>query len=84
MPPAGQPPRLGAFEIRGLTRKLEEIHAFCVCRVSLADDWGPNDDISERVVVDVGQFLDALPWGRRDPRAAFLLDRALDLEPSLW
>ena len=76
--------RLGAFQIHGLTHDLEEIHDFYTCRVSLADGWAPTHDISERVVVSVSEFLDTLPWGRSDPRAAFLLGRALEVEPSLW
>ena len=76
--------RLGAFQIEGLTRDLEEVHEFYACRVSLADGWKPTRDISARIIVSVRVFLDALPWGRSDPRAAFLLERALEVEPSLW
>jgi 8-oxo-dGTP pyrophosphatase MutT (NUDIX family) len=76
--------RLGAFEIHGLTHDLEEIHDFYACRVTLGDEWLPTHDISERVTVDVSEFLDTLPWGRSDPRAAFLLQRAVEVERSLW
>jgi 8-oxo-dGTP pyrophosphatase MutT (NUDIX family) len=76
--------RLGAFQIRGLTVGLQEVHDYYLCRVSQEDDWEPTHDISERIVVGAHEFLDTLPWGRSDPKAAFLLDRALALEPSLW
>lgn len=76
--------RLGAFQVNGLTHDLEEIHNFYTCRVSLAEGWMPTHDISERVVVGESEFLDTLPWGRSDPRAAFLLGRAQEVEPSLW
>lgn len=75
--------RLGAFQIHGLTHHLDEVHDFYACRVSLAEGWVPPHDISERIVVSASEFLDALPWGRSDPKAAFLLERALDVEPSL-
>ena len=76
--------RLGAFQIHGLTLDLEEVHGFYTCRVSLGDAWVPTHDISERFTVSASDFLDTLPWGRSDPRAAFLLERALKMEPSLW
>lgn len=76
--------RLGAFKIDGLSTELHEIHDFYTCRVTLSDDWAASHDISERITVGADEFLDTLPWGRSDPKAAFLLDRALEVEPSLW
>lgn len=76
--------RLGAFQIHGLTHDLEEVHDFYTCRVTLGDEWMPTHDVSERVIVSVSEFLDTLPWGRSDPRAAFLLRRAVEVEPTLW
>ncbi|MEX0874703.1 MAG: NUDIX hydrolase [Actinomycetota bacterium] len=76
--------RLGAFQIHGLTHHLDEVHDFYACRVSLADGWVPPHDISERIMVSPSEFLDVLPWGRSDPKAAFLLERALAVERSLW
>lgn len=75
--------RLGSFQIEGITRSLQEIHDFYWCRVTLADEWIPNEDISERVLVPPGELLDVLPWGRTDPKAAFLLSKALESERAL-
>jgi 8-oxo-dGTP pyrophosphatase MutT (NUDIX family) len=75
---------IGAFQIQGLTHDSHNVHCFYACRVSLAAPWEPTHDISQRVIVGTHEFLDTLPWGRRDPRATFLLDRALEVEPLLW
>lgn len=77
--------RLGSFQIEGITRSLQEIHDFYWCRVTLADEWIPDEDISERVLIPPGDLLDVLPWGRTDPKAAFLLSKALEvLEKVGW
>lgn len=76
--------RLGAFQVRGPVLDLQGVHDFYSCRVSLAAPWEPTDEISERIVVGVHEFLDTLPWGRSGSRAAFLLERALEVEPLLW
>ena len=57
-----------------------EYQAFYWCRVTLADDFLPQSEVSERKVVAPKDFLDTLFWGREDPKAAMLLERALRLE----
>ena len=76
--------RLGAFQIDGVTNEFSDLHDFYWCQVTLARDWLPPFDISERVVVRAEDFLDTLPWGRTDPSAEFLLAKALAVDTSAW
>jgi ADP-ribose pyrophosphatase YjhB (NUDIX family) len=57
-----------------------EYHAFYWCRVTLADHVGPRPESTLRHIVSPADFLDTLFWGRYDPKAAILLERALELE----
>lgn len=54
-----------------------EYHAFYWRRVSLAEEYAPTADVFERVLVSPDAFLDALFWGRSDPKAATARRRAL-------
>ena len=56
-----------------------EYHALYWCRVTLADEFTPELDVP-RHTVSPDDFLDTLYWGRNNPMAAFLLDRALEIE----
>lgn len=69
--------RLGAVQIDFLEEGRREYHDFYCCRISLESGWVATDEISERITVPPGEFLQALHWGRSDPKAAFLLERAL-------
>jgi hypothetical protein len=51
--------------------------------VTLADEYLPAHEIAQRRLVTPDRFLDALFWGRADPKAAMLLDRALEIERRL-
>lgn len=55
-----------------------EYHAFYCCRIMLADRFVPKHEVTQRVLVPPERFLDTLFWGRRDPKAAMLLERALE------
>ena len=57
-----------------------EFHTFYWCRVTLADEYLPRHEVTQRHLVRPEDFLDALFWGRRDPKGAVLLTRALALE----
>jgi len=57
--------------------------AFYSCRVRVRDPFVPDCEVTERHLVSPDEFLDRLFWGRRDPKAALLLRRALDLQPPL-
>jgi hypothetical protein len=48
--------------------------------VTLADQVGPRPESTLRHVISPADFLDTLFWGRYDPKAAMLLERALELE----
>lgn len=58
--------------------KGAEYHAFYWCRITLADASVPTE--LDRFLVQPEAFLDSLAWGRTDPKAGPLLDRALELE----
>ena len=60
-----------------------EFHAFYWSRVTLAEVYAPEREVSLRRLVRPDQFLDALLWGRRTPMAALLLDRSLAIEREL-
>ena len=57
-----------------------EFHTFYWCRITLADEYLPHHEVTQRHVVRPEDFLDRLFWGRRDPKGVMLLDRALALE----
>ena len=57
-----------------------EFRAFYWARVTLADAYAPKHEVTERRLVPPDAFLDALSWGRGDPKPALLLDRALAIE----
>ncbi len=76
--------RLGAFRIDGVTREFQDLHDFFWCHIDLGSDWIAPHDISARVVVDADDFLDTLPWGRSDPKAEFLLTKALEVDSTAW
>lgn len=69
--------RMGAIQIDLLDDGRREFHDFYCCRISLEDGWVPTWDIASRITVPPDHFLDTLNWGRSDPKAAFLLERAL-------
>ena len=71
--------RLGAQRVDDPTGR-SEYHAFYWCRVMLADEFIPKHEVAERKMVAPKDFLDTLFWGREDPKAAMLLERALQLE----
>lgn len=54
--------------------------AFYWCRISLDEQFFPEHEIGEFTLVAPEDFLDALFWGRTDPKAAMLLERALEIE----
>ena len=57
-----------------------EYHDFYWCRVTLADEFVPVHEVKLRRLVTPEEFLDILFWGRDDPKAAMLLDRALEID----
>ena len=59
-----------------------EHHAFYWCRITLAGEFAPAHEITQRRLVLPEAFLDMLFWGRDDPKAALLLERALEAEQS--
>jgi ADP-ribose pyrophosphatase YjhB (NUDIX family) len=61
---------------------LRSCHAFYWCRVTLGKAFTPKHEISERHLVTPDDFLDRLFWGRKDPKAPMLLERALEIEQS--
>lgn len=61
---------------------LDSLQAFCWCRITVRGDFSPAHEVTERVLVDPHQFLDTLFWGRSDPKAALLMDRALEINES--
>ena len=58
------------------------IHAFYWSRVTLAEEYQPSREVSERILVSPVDFLDTLFWGRADPKAGLLLQLALDREDA--
>jgi 8-oxo-dGTP pyrophosphatase MutT (NUDIX family) len=57
-----------------------EFHTFYWSRVTLADEFVPEHEVTERRLVRPDEFLDALSWGRSDSKAELLLERALAVE----
>lgn len=59
------------------------LQGFYWCRITVDPEFSPVHEVTERVLVQPEQFLDRLFWGRADPKAALLLERALMLEEAL-
>lgn len=57
-----------------------EYHDFWWCRVTLADEFVPTHEVKLRHLATPEEFLDTLFWGRDDPKAAMLLERALKID----
>lgn len=55
-----------------------EYHGFHWCRIQLADDYAPVFEVTKRLLIPPEEFLDTLFWGRSDPKAAMLLEKALE------
>ena len=60
----------------------QSYQAFYWCRITLAEKFLPQFEISERKLVEPHTFLDELFWGRHDPKAEMLLERALGIEKA--
>ena len=60
-----------------------DFRSFFWSRITLAAAYTPQHEVAQRRPVRPDEFLDALSWGRRDPNAALLLDRALAIEREL-
>jgi ADP-ribose pyrophosphatase YjhB (NUDIX family) len=58
----------------------QEFHRFYWARVTLAQQALPRAESTLRHLVAPADFLDTLQWGRGDPKAAMLLERALEVE----
>ena len=58
----------------------QSFHAFYWCRITLESDFTPEHEITQRMLVRPDHFLDTLFWGRKDPKAAMLLEKAQELE----
>jgi len=56
--------------------------AFYWCRVSLDPRFVPRHEVAEYELVPTERFLDELTWGRDDPKAAMLLERAAGYDHS--
>jgi hypothetical protein len=50
--------------------------------VALDSDFSPKHEIGDRHLVTPDEFLDRLFWGRKDPKAPMLLERALEIEQN--
>ncbi len=58
----------------------QDHHAFFWCRVTLGRNFVPNHEVIARCLVKPEKFLDALFWGRKDPKAGLLLKTALEID----
>lgn len=54
--------------------------AFYWCRVTVGEHFAPEHEVTERMLVAPSEFLDALFWGRSDPKAPQLLRRSIDID----
>ncbi|MBV7333105.1 NUDIX hydrolase [Chloroflexi bacterium TSY] len=54
-----------------------QYHAFYWCRITLVLEFMPETEVTERRLVSPESFLDALSWGRTDPKGELLLEQAL-------
>lgn len=57
-----------------------EYQHFYWCRITLAPQDSPRLETTLRHLVSPAKFLDTLQWGHSDPKAAMLLERALEHE----
>ena len=64
-----------AVDSRGMSYQ-----AFYWCRIAVASEFSPMHEVTDRYLVTPDEFLDRLFWGRRDPKAPMLLERALEIE----
>lgn len=77
--------RIDALEYLG-SQRLEdagggqEYQHFYWCRVTLGPQGPVRAETTLRHLVSPPDLLDTLQWGRIDPKAAMLLERALELE----
>lgn len=55
-------------------------NSFYWCRVTMTDGFRPQHETTEFVLVPPEEFLDTLFWGRTDPKAAMLFERALQIQ----
>ena len=60
----------------------QSFQAFYWCRVIVNNDFSPQHEITERRLVTPDMLLDTLFWGRTDPKAAILLNLAMEIEQS--
>lgn len=58
----------------------QEYQHFYWCRVTLAPQAAIRSETTLRHLVSPADFLDALEWGHSDPKAAMLLESALEVE----
>jgi len=57
-----------------------EYQGFYWCRAELAETFVPELEVRERLLVPPERFLETLFWGRDDPKAALLLEKALAMD----
>lgn len=70
---------LGVCRFRDPDGRIDH-HGFYWARVVLGDGWVASEEIAEFRLVEPDEFLDALEWGRSDPKAEVLLQLALERE----
>ena len=73
--------RLGAQRVHD-PETGTEYHDFYWCRVVLAEKFVPVHEVQHRRLVAPKAFLDVLFWGRDDPKAEMLLERALEMDAA--
>jgi ADP-ribose pyrophosphatase YjhB (NUDIX family) len=71
--------KIGAQRIDESTGKTW-YETFYWSQVTLADEFVPLTEVTERYLVAPDEFLEILFWGKLDPKAAILLARALAIE----
>jgi 8-oxo-dGTP pyrophosphatase MutT (NUDIX family) len=69
---------LGAQQVDDPLAEVEHQGFYC-CRVQLAEDFVPQLEVKERLLVPPERFLDTLFWARTDPKAEMLLEKALQI-----
>ena len=74
--------RLGAQRVHD-PKTGTEYHDFYWCRVVLKDAYAPVHEVQQRRLVAPEAFLDVLFWGRDDPKAAMLLEHALEVDTAV-
>lgn len=70
---------IGSQRLEDATGWREYQH-FYWCRIALAPQGPDRPESTLRHLVSPLDFLDTLEWGRNDPKAAMLLERALALD----